>query len=147
MRKLYYLKPNLQFTFTGTFTILSALEIAVFTILIFIVDHINVNRSYDVVLYIRFSIIFITILVIAGFNFWFGTRLSHRIAGPMIQIQRVLERALKGNYKSRINLRTEDYMHEIAEDINLLLEKLEQEETNIKTLDGIEPAEIKKNKI
>ncbi|MCK4894716.1 MAG: hypothetical protein KAT07_12145, partial [Calditrichia bacterium] len=82
-------------------------------------------RSYDILLYIRFSIVFIMVLIISGFNFWFGTRLSHRIVGPMIQIQRVLEKALKGKYDSRIQLRSNDYLHEIAEDLNLLLEKLD----------------------
>ncbi|UCF63184.1 MAG: methyl-accepting chemotaxis protein [bacterium] len=126
MRKFYYLKPNIQYAFTGAFTLLSAIEIGIFTILLYVVESLNIHRSYDVMLYIRFSIIFLMVLVISGFNFWFGMRLSHRIVGPMIQIQRVLERALKGKYDSRINLRTNDYLHEIAEDINLLLEKLDQ---------------------
>jgi nitrogen fixation/metabolism regulation signal transduction histidine kinase len=65
------------------------------------------------------------VLVISGFNFWFGMRLSHRIVGPMIQIQRVLEKAIQGNYGFRINLRNNDYLHEVAEDINQLLENLD----------------------
>ena len=147
MRKFYYLKPNIQYAFTGAFTILSALEIAVFTFVIYIVEQLSIDRSYDVLLYIRFSIIFVIILIMSGFNFWFGMRLSHRIVGPMIQIQRVLERAIKGKYESRINLRTNDYLVEIADDINLLLEKLDQESKKKKNKDIEEPAEIKKNKI
>ena len=147
MRKFYYLKPNIQYAFTGAFTILSALEIAIFTVVIYIVEQLSIDRSYDVLLYIRFSIIFLIILVISGFNFWFGMRLSHRIVGPMIQIQRVLERAIKGKYESRINLRTNDYLVEIADDINLLLEKLDQESKKKKNTDIEEPAEIKKNNI
>ena len=125
MRKFYYLKPNIQYAFTGAFTLLGAVEIAVFTFSLYVVEHLNVHRSYDILLYIRFSIVFIMVLIISGFNFWFGTRLSHRIVGPMIQIQRVLEKALKGKYDSRIQLRSNDYLHEIAEDLNLLLEKLD----------------------
>ena len=147
MRKFYYLKPNIQYAFTGAFTILSALEIAIFTVVIYVVEQLSIDRSYDVLLYIRFSIIFLIILVISGFNFWFGMRLSHRIVGPMIQIQRVLERAIKGKYESRINLRTNDYLVEIADDINLLLEKLDQESKKKKNTDIEEPAEIKKNNI
>ena len=147
MRKFYYLKPNIQYAFTGAFTILSALEIAIFTVVIYIVEQLSIDRSYDVLLYIRFSIIFLIILVISGFNFWFGMRLSHRIVGPMIQIQRVLERAIKGKYESRINLRTNDYLVEIADDINLLLEKLDQESKKKKNTDIEEPVEIKKNNI
>jgi len=125
MRKFYYLKPNIQYAFTGAFTLLGAVEIAIFTFMLYVVEHLNVHRSYDILLYIRFSIIFVMVLIISGFNFWFGTRLSHRIVGPMIQIQRVLEKALKGKYDSKIQLRSNDYLHEIAEDLNLLLEKLD----------------------
>jgi signal transduction histidine kinase len=145
MRKFYYLKPNIQYAFTGAFTILSALEIAVFTFIIYVIEQLSINRSYDELLYIRFSIIFLIILVVSGFNFWFGMRLSHRIVGPMIQIQRILERAIKGKYESRINLRTNDYLHEIAEDINLLLEKLDHESKNRNSNDINEPAETKKS--
>jgi signal transduction histidine kinase len=133
MRRFYYLKPNIQYAFTGAFTLLGAVEIAIFTFLLYIVEHLNVHRSYDILLYIRFSIIFVMVLVISGFNFWFGTRLSHRIVGPMIQIQRVLEKALKGKYDSRIQLRSNDYLHEIAEDLNLLLEKLDGKNSKNKT--------------
>ena len=147
MRKFYYLKPNIQYAFTGAFTILSAIEIAVFTLVIFIVDQLSVGRSYDVLLYIRFSIIFLIILIISGINFWFGMRLSHRIVGPMVQIQRVLERAIKGKYEARINLRTNDYLNEIADDINLLLEKLELESKSKENNDSDGPAKNKENTI
>jgi nitrate/nitrite-specific signal transduction histidine kinase len=125
VRKFYYLKPNIQYAFTGAFTLLSAVEIAVFTFLLYVFEHLNIHRSYDVLLYIRFSFIFIMVLVISGFNFWFGMRLSHRIVGPMIQIQRILERVLQGKYESRIQLRNTDYLHELAEDINNLIDDLE----------------------
>ena len=147
MRKFYYLKPNIQYAFTGAFTILSAIEIAVFTVVIFIVDQLSIGRSYDVLLYIRFSIIFLIILIISGINFWFGMRLSHRIVGPMVQIQRVLERAIKGKYEARINLRTNDYLNEIADDINLLLEKLELESKSKENNDSDGPAKNKENTI
>ena len=145
MRKIYYLKPNIQFIFTGAFTILSAIEIAIFTVVIFLVEHLNIDRSYDMLIYIRFSIVFVTILVISSINFWFGIKVSHRIVGPMVQIQRVLERALKGKYESRIKLRTDDYLHEIAEDINLLLEKLDQESKENKNEDDNLPASTKED--
>ena len=55
--------------------VISALEIAIFTFVIYIIEQLSINRSYDVLLYIRFSIIFLIILVISGFNFWFRMRL------------------------------------------------------------------------
>jgi signal transduction histidine kinase len=74
-------------------------------------------------------------------------RLSHRIVGPMVQIQRVLERAIKGKYEARINLRTNDYLNEIADDINLLLEKLELESKSKGNNDSDGPAKNKENTI
>jgi hypothetical protein len=72
-------------------------------------------------------------------------RLSHRIVGPTIQIQRVLERAIKGKYEARINLRTNDYLHELADDINLLLENLDQESKKQKNNDAQKSANNEEN--
>jgi nitrogen fixation/metabolism regulation signal transduction histidine kinase len=128
MRKIYYLKPNIQYAFTGAFTLVSAIEIALFTFLLYVFEHMNIHRSYDIMLYIRFSFIFFMVLLISGFNFWFGMRLSHRIVGPMIQIQRVLERVSQGKFESRIQLRKNDYLHELAENINNLIDDFENKQ-------------------
>ncbi|MBN2367273.1 MAG: hypothetical protein JXL67_13975 [Calditrichaeota bacterium] len=125
MRKLYYLKPNIQHAFTTAFTLLTAVEIVTFGILILILEHLNVHEAYDVQLYFRSGAAFFLVLLFSGFNFWYGMRLSHRIVGPMIQIQRILERAMKNEYKSRIKLRSNDYLHEIGDSLNMLLEKLD----------------------
>jgi len=78
--------------------------------------------------YVRFTMLLLIILVFTGFNFWYGVRLSHRIAGPMVQIKRVIDQALKGEYKSRIQLRSNDYLHEIGDELNTLLEQLETQQ-------------------
>lgn len=127
MRRLYYLKPNVQYAFTSFFAILSAIEIIIFGLVIYLVENLNTQYSYDFMLYIRFSIILLLVLIFTGFNFWYGVRLSHRIAGPMVQIKRVLEHALKGEYEERIQLRSNDFLHEIGDEINLLLEKLDNQ--------------------
>lgn len=132
VRKFYYLKPNIQYSFTTFFAVLSAMEIVIFGLLLYIVENLNIHRSYDIMLYIRFSIVFFIILVFSGFNFWLGMRLSHRIVGPMIQIQRVLERAIKDDYSSRIHLRNNDYLHEISDKLNMLLEKLDHQQNKKK---------------
>ena len=128
MRKFYYLKPNIQYAFTSFFALLTAVEIVVFGLLLYVVEHLNMYYSYDMMLYLRFSILLLIILIFTGFNFWYGVRLSHRIAGPMVQIKRVIEEALKGEYKSRIQLRSHDYLHEIGDELNLLLEQLETQQ-------------------
>jgi signal transduction histidine kinase len=133
MRKIYYLKPKIQNAFTSFFTILTAVEIILFGILFYVVDRWNIDRSYDTVFYIRYTILFLIVLLFSVINFWFGLRISHRIGGPMVNIQRILEQAQRGNYKSRITLRSKDYLHEIADSVNLLLEKLETHQKQTKT--------------
>ena len=125
MRKFYYLKPNIQYAFTSFYTMLTAIEIIAFGLVLYVIEGLNLHHSYDILLYIRFSIVLLVVLIFTGFNFWYGMRLSHRIVGPMIQILRVLESATKGEYKSRIQLRSNDYLHEIGDELNVLLEKLE----------------------
>ena len=128
MRKFYYLKPNIQYTFTSFFAILTSTEIVLFGFLLYIVEHLNIHDSYDIVLYIKSSIMLLILLIFTGFNFWYGMRLSHRIAGPIVQIKRVVEQASKGKYKSRIQLRSNDYLHEISDELNVLFEKLENQQ-------------------
>ncbi len=132
MRKIYYLKPKIQNAFTSFFTIMTAVEIILFGILLYMVDRLNIQRSNDMIFYIRYTILFLIVLLFSVVNFWFGLRLSHRIGGPIVNIQRILEQAQRGDYKSRITLRSNDFLHEIADSVNLLLEKLEaqQKQTN-----------------
>jgi len=132
MRKIYYLKPNIQNAFTSFFTILTAIEIILFGVLIYVVDRLNINRHFDMLYYIRYTILFLIVLLFSVINFWIGLRLSHRFGGPMVNIQRILEQAQRGNYTSRITLRSKDYLHEIADSVNLLLEKLETQQKQLK---------------
>jgi sensor histidine kinase YesM len=83
-------------------------------------------------IYIRFSLLLLLVLFFSGFNFWLGMRLSHRIVGPMIQIQRVLEKAIKNDFQPRIQLRANDHLYEIGDQLNLLLEKLERQQNKQK---------------
>jgi signal transduction histidine kinase len=132
MRKIYYLKPKIQNAFTSFFTILAAVEIILFGILLYAVDRWNIERSFDTLYYIRYTILFLIVLLFSVINFWIGLRLSHRFGGPMVNIQRILEQAQRGNYNSRITLRSKDYLHEIADSVNLLLEKLETQQKQSK---------------
>ena len=126
MRKLYYLKPDIQYALTRYFILLNICEFALLLILFYLVNSIAALSSHDVSVYIRFSTVFVGVLLLSGFNFWVGVRLSHRFTGPMVQVQRALEQALKGRYDTRIRLRDTDYLHEIGDGINALLEQLEQ---------------------
>ncbi len=125
MRRLYYLKPNIQNSFTSVFTFITAVEILIFTAVIFITEFYSNQIPSDFKLYYRFGYLLLSLLIFSTFNFWLGTRLSHKIAGPLIQIQRALDSAIKGNYKFRIRLRSGDLLHEVEEKLNVLMEGLE----------------------
>lgn len=70
------------------------------------------------------SILFGTFL---GFGFaWWGIRLSHRIYGPLIPIQRHIEKLKAGEYSARMQLRKTDELTEIRDALNDLAETLER---------------------
>ena len=125
MRRLYYLKPNIQHSFTSVFTLITAVEILIFAGMIFICEYFINQIPFDFKIYYRFSYVLLSLLIFSAVNFWYGTRVSHKIAGPLIQIHRVLDHAIKGNYKFRIHLRSGDLLHEVEEKLNVLLETLE----------------------
>jgi signal transduction histidine kinase len=94
--------------------------------LIYFIEQYKTQVPTDFVIYFRFGFILLTVLIFSLFNFWVGIRLSHKIAGPLVQVQRVLEFALKGEYETRIKLRSGDFLHEFGDNINSLLDKLER---------------------
>jgi len=135
LRRFYYIKPNIQHPFTSLFTILLAVEILLFGIIIFFGESMINQVPVVFKIYYRFAFILISILIFSLFNFWMGTRLSHKIVGPLVQIQRVLDKAINGNYKIRIQLRSGDLLHEIEHKVNTLLEKLEKSQKKISEID------------
>ncbi|MCX7632634.1 MAG: methyl-accepting chemotaxis protein [Turneriella sp.] len=50
---------------------------------------------------------------------------SHRIAGPLLRIERTLEDALRGDLTQRIRLRAKDELHGTAQQINQMLDGLQ----------------------
>jgi len=62
------------------------------------------------------------IMISAAFLFplavWFGTALSHRIAGPWYRIENILRDTIGGNLASEIKLRKGDELQSLAEVIN-----------------------------
>ena len=125
MRRLYYIKPKIQNPFISYFVFLTAIELLLFRILLYFVQQFQTTISTDLYIYLHFGSVLLLVLVFSFLNVLIGTRLSHRIAGPLVQVQRVLEYALKGEYDTRIKLRSGDFLHEFGNNINLLLDKLE----------------------
>lgn len=53
-----------------------------------------------------------------------GLILSHRFAGPIMRIERDLDRILEGNYSIRLKVRKNDDIKGIIDRLNRLLEKI-----------------------
>ncbi len=130
MRRHYYIQPSLQHAFTLLYSFLSTTEVFVFGLFILVFEKLSLDLETDLLIYWKFSIFLLIIISISAFNFWVGVRLSHRIAGPMVQIHRALHHAISGNYETRVQMRSSDYLHEIGDDLNILLQKLEREKKN-----------------
>ncbi len=74
-----------------------------------------------------------------------GVLLTHRTAGPMYRMRKVLEQLGTGDFSVRMRLRSKDHWHEVADAFNIAVEaqeartkmmreKLEEIETFIKNL-------------
>ena len=100
MRRLYYVKPKIQNPIINCFVFLTAIEILIFKFLYHFIQQFQTRISTDLYIYFQFGILLSLLLIFSFVNFLIGTRLSHRIAGPLVQVQRVLEYALKGEYEN-----------------------------------------------
>lgn len=125
MRSLYYIHPEIQFPFTRLMTTLMAIELLILGLVFIITERMGFHLSQDLSIYFQYGIILITILVFSTLNMILTAKLTHRIAGPLVQIQRVMHRALKGDYSVRAHIRTDDCLQEVVRDLNLFLESLE----------------------
>ena len=66
------------------------------------------------------SLLLMTVSIVTGIV------LSHRIYGPIVKIRQHVEAMNNGNFKSRIQLRSNDHFIELSEDLNQLAETLER---------------------
>jgi len=55
-----------------------------------------------------------------------GIFYSHRLAGPVYRINKDLQKVLDGEQGVRVSLRKEDKLHDLADQINALLDKYEK---------------------
>jgi len=127
LRSLYYIHPEIQFPFTRLMTTLMAIELFIMGLVFIITERMGLQLSHDLSIYLQYGILLITILVFSTLNMILTAKLTHRIAGPLVQIQRVLHRARKGDYSVRVNIRTDDCLQEVVRDLNLFLESLEDQ--------------------
>lgn len=68
----------------------------------------------------------VEIIVSLPFMWFFGIRQTHRVVGPINRIKATLDAIGRGNFTERIYLRKGDVLTELAEEINLMAERLER---------------------
>ncbi|MCP3685310.1 MAG: hypothetical protein GY861_21870 [bacterium] len=57
-----------------------------------------------------------------------GIIITHRVAGPVFNIENKLDKAIRGEGIELIRLRKHDELHELEEKINILFQKLKESE-------------------
>jgi signal transduction histidine kinase len=71
-----------------------------------------------------------TLIYVAIYAFWFllGSLIPHRLYGPLVNINRAVEKLKDGDYAARVVLRKHDdeKLKELATSINALAERLEK---------------------
>lgn len=87
----------------------------------------------DLVIYLFLVQLVITVIVLIVFIF-----LTHRIAGPMFKLKSHLTKIREGGPISPLTFRTGDYFHDVAEEVSLFLETIQNnQETDFQYLDEI----------
>ena len=64
------------------------------------------------------------LLLIVPVIVWIGIRLTHKVAGPLVRINAVLQQMASGDFNVHLKLRKGDSLIELAEAINVLAEAL-----------------------
>lgn len=73
------------------------------------------------------SYMVVTSVAFAILCFGWGIYYSHRLAGPIFRIRKVINEYHNGNPNLRIQLRPKDDFHELAKDVNELLDLAEKQ--------------------
>src|SRR3989338_7239461 len=64
------------------------------------------------------------LIVLVPIVSWFGVRITHQVAGPLVRIRAAIADMVQGRFDIHIRLRKGDTLTELAEDINRLAESL-----------------------
>lgn len=116
---------------------LVAVELIVFGFVLFITERLSLYIPNDLAIYLRYGSLLVLILAFSTVNMFLGARMSHRVAGPLVQILRALEKARRGDYHVRVQVRENDYLIEVSDALNLLLESLDNSEKNNQKLQKV----------
>jgi methyl-accepting chemotaxis protein len=72
--------------------------------------------------------------VIAAVSMYYIVVHSHRVAGPAFRLKRVIGDLASGRRGFRVKLRRKDYLKDVADSLNVLIEKIEEKDAKINAL-------------
>ena len=68
-----------------------------------------------------FRVFLLTVVPVVAVNFALGIWLSHKIAGPLVQIRRAVNEVSRGNLEVEVQLRGGDLLNAPAQDLNRMI--------------------------
>jgi methyl-accepting chemotaxis protein len=80
-------------------------------------------------------ILFFALLPVAA---WDALKLAHRLVGPLVRVRQALQDVAAGNAIPPLRFREGDYLHELKDDFNAMLEALQRR--GVPVLKPAEPA-------
>jgi methyl-accepting chemotaxis protein len=128
-RRNYFIKKSYQAKFSAKFAVLIVLEALLIAGLFWVVSKSTLTTGYEgnTLRIERTPQFFLTslslIMLIAAVGVGITAMLvfivhSHRIAGPLFRLQRDIQELSGGDFTRRLNFRTTDELHELAEALN-----------------------------
>jgi hypothetical protein len=79
-------------------------------------------------------------LFLAPFFCWDAVRLSHRLVGPLVRFRRAIQGLAAGERVARIELRKDDFLVDMKDDLNQLIGALQGQGDSPAAADAIAPA-------
>jgi hypothetical protein len=71
------------------------------------------------------GIVFVVLIAMLPAVVYDSFRFSHRLAGPMVRLRSTVHRLAQGEEVEPLKFRQHDYWHELADDFNVLLARLQ----------------------
>lgn len=123
-RSRVYIDPELQFPIVLAFILLATIEglfvgAGFYKLIALAKEWDRPNQAFEF-----FVVLGLTIVPVVAFNFALGIWISHKIAGPLVQIRRALNEAARGNLEVEVSVRDGDLLRAPVQDVNRLVQTL-----------------------
>jgi hypothetical protein len=82
----------------------------------------------------RHGAVFVVLVALLPVVVYDSFRFSHRLAGPMVRLRHTLHRLAQGEQVEPLKFRQHDYWHDLADDFNVLLARLQPRDAAPKPL-------------